>query len=125
MPLRKPRPESPCRFADGQAIDVGMFVMTEHPEYEGKWWYSWPGRVVGKREALAVVEFIGWGNVVTRRRELPGDRLLHLADDRQSVRLYRVARYLNLTTSGAEVEHAPAIKVTQQDGANDDTQDDS
>lgn len=115
MPLRRPKTDEPlCTFPDGSGIDVGRFVVVEGAEFEGRWFHDWPGRVVGKSGELAVVEFMGWGNVVTRRREIPGRKLKPLTDDRITVRLYRVARYLSLTSGGATVEQPPAIRVTRK-----------
>lgn len=115
MPLKKRKTvELLCTFPDGTGIDVGRFVVTDDLEFEGRWFYNWPGRVVGKHGELAVVEWMGWGNVVTRRREIPGVKLKPLTDDRTTVRLYRVARYLSLTNGGATLEKPPAIRVTRE-----------
>lgn len=121
MPLRKRKDvETLCTFPDGTGIDVGRFVFTVDAEFEGRWFFNWPGKVVGKHGEVAVVEFMGWGNVVTRRREIPGRKLSPLTDDRFAVRLYRVSRYLSLTSTGAAIEKTPAIRVTREMEGEDD-----
>lgn len=81
-----------------RSIKLDDLVYTDLEEYRDEWWWKWPAVV---REALetednVVVEFMGFAQLVTRRRKFHRRHLKLLDSDQVTARIDRVLRYIRL-----------------------------
>lgn len=98
-----------------RSVKVGDIVFTDAEEYRNEWWWNWPGvvREAPETEDHVVVEFMGFAQMVTRRRKFDRQILKVVDDDVFKARLDRVLRYIRLPTDNLPPEVPLPQKRTQ------------
>lgn len=82
----------------GRSFQVGDIVFTDAEEFRDQWWWGWPGvvRECSELEDHCIVEFMGFAQMVTRRRKVNKRQLKLLDEDGVHARIDRVLRYIRL-----------------------------
>lgn len=97
----------------------GDIVFTDEERFRNEWWFKWPAvvRDAPEGEDDATVEFMGFAQMVTRRRKFARHHLKQMDDDEIRARLDRVLRYIRLPSGNQRAEtpfteKKPQSKVT-------------
>lgn len=98
-----------------RSVKVDDVVYTEEEQFRDEWWWKWPGvvREASETEDFVVVEFMGFAQMVTRRRKFDRLHLKVMEDDVMRARIDRVLRYIRLTKEGA-VQETPLPMTKKQ-----------